>query len=77
MNSLSNQGIKTLNELIVYTENDLKSFPNMGRTTIDEIKNLLKLFSLFGYGFRPINFEENKMLRFNQKRKNGTKFQKY
>ena len=38
MNSLSNQGIKTLGELIVYTENDLKSFPNMGRTSIEEIK---------------------------------------
>ena len=46
MNSLSNQGIKTLGELIVYTENDLKSFPNMGRTSIEEIKNILEDFSL-------------------------------
>jgi len=42
MNSLSNQGIKTLGELIVYTENDLKSFPNMGRTSMEEIKNKVK-----------------------------------
>ena len=61
MNSLSNQGIKTLGELIVYTENDLKSFPNMGRTSIEEIKNILEDFSLYlGMNLEPINFEENK-----------------
>ena len=60
MNSLSNQGIKTLGELIVYTENDLKSFPNMGRTSIEEIKNILEDFSLYlGMNLEPINFEEN------------------
>ena len=61
MNSLSNQGIKTLGELIVYTENDLKSFPNMGRTSIEEIKNILEDFSLYlGMNLEPTNFEENK-----------------
>ncbi|WP_440647244.1 DNA-directed RNA polymerase subunit alpha C-terminal domain-containing protein [Candidatus Pelagibacter sp. HIMB1521] len=60
INSLSNQGIKTLGELIVYTENDLKSFPNMGRTSIEEIKNILEDFSLYlGMNLEPINFEEN------------------
>ena len=61
MNSLSNQGIKNLGELIVYTEHDLKSFPNMGRTSIEEIKNILEDFSLYlGMNLEPINFEENK-----------------
>ena len=61
MNSLSNQGIKTLGELIVYTENDLKSFPNMGRTSIEEIKNILEDFSLYlGMNLKPDNFEEDK-----------------
>ena len=61
MNSLSNQGIKTLGELIVYTENDLKSFPNMGRTSIEEIKNKLEDFSLYpGMNLDPANFEDNK-----------------
>ena len=61
MNSLSNQGIKTLGELIVYTENDLKSFPNMGRTSIEEIKNKLEDFSLYpGINLDPANFEDNK-----------------
>ena len=61
MNSLSNQGIKNLGELIVYTEHDLKSFPNMGRTSIEEIKNILEDFSLYlGMNLEPIKFEENK-----------------
>ena len=61
MNSLSNQGIKTLGELIVYTENDLKSFPNMGRTSIEEIKNKLEDFSLYlGMNLDPANFEDNR-----------------
>ena len=60
MNSLSNQGIKTLGELIVYSENDLKSFPNMGRTSIEEIKNKLEDFSLHpGMNLDPANFEDN------------------
>ena len=61
MNSLSNQGIKNLGELIVYTEHDLKSFPNMGRTSIEEIKNILEDFSLYlGMNLDPANFEDNK-----------------
>ena len=58
--SLSNQGIKTLGELIVYTENDLKSFPNMGRTSIEEIKMYIRgFFFIPRYEFRTNNFEEN------------------
>ena len=61
MNSLSNQGIKNLGELIVYTEHDLKSFPNMGRTSIEEIKNKLEDFSLYlGMNLDPANFEDNR-----------------
>ena len=60
MNSLSNQGIKTLGELIVHTEYDLKSFPNMGKTSIEEIKNILENFSLYlGMNLDPANFEDN------------------
>ena len=47
MNSLSNQGLKTLGELVVYSEHDLRSFPKMGRTSIEEIKNILENYSLY------------------------------
>ena len=47
----------------------------MGRTSIEEIKNILEDFSLYlGMNLEPINFEENKNAE-NQKIKNGQKFQ--
>ena len=46
LNSLTNQGVKTLGDLVSYKEKDLKTFPNMGQTSIDEIKEILKIHSL-------------------------------
>ena len=44
MNCLSNQGLKTIGELVVYSEHDLRSFPKMGRKSVEEIKNILQHF---------------------------------
>ena len=46
LNSLTNQDIKTLGDLVSYKEKDLKTFPNMGQTSIDEIKKILNIHSL-------------------------------
>ncbi|AFS47934.1 RNA polymerase alpha chain family protein,sigma-70 family protein [alpha proteobacterium HIMB5] len=46
-NSLTDQGITTLGDLVAYTEHDLRRFPKMGRTTIDELKNILDHHSLY------------------------------
>ena len=46
LNSLTNQGVKTLGDLVCYKEKDLKTFPNMGQTSIDEIKEILNIHSL-------------------------------
>lgn len=59
MNSLSNQGIETLGELVVHTEHNLRSFPNMGKTSIEEIKNILDDFSLYlGMDLDLVNTEQ-------------------
>ena len=61
MNSLSNQGLKTLGELVVYSEHDLRSFPKMGRTSIEEIKNILENYSLYlGMNLNQFNSDDNK-----------------
>ena len=61
MNCLSNQGLKTLGELVVFSEHDLRSFPKMGRTSIEEIKNILENYSLYlGMNLNQFNSEDNK-----------------
>jgi hypothetical protein len=45
-NSLVNEGVKTLADLVVYKEKDLKRFPNLGQTSIDDIKKLLISYDL-------------------------------
>ena len=61
MNCLSNQGLKTLGELVVYSEYDLRSFPKMGRTSIEEIKNILQHYSLYlGMNLNQFNSEDNR-----------------
>ena len=45
-NSLTDQGVVTLEDLVSYKERDLKSFPSMGQTSINEIKELLNFHSL-------------------------------
>lgn len=46
LNSLTDQGVVTLGDLVSYKERDLKSFPSMGQTSINEIKELLNFHSL-------------------------------
>ena len=59
MNCLSNQGLKTIGELVVYSENELRSFPNMGRKSIEEIKNILEHFSFhLGMDLNQFNSED-------------------
>ena len=61
MNCLSNQGLKTIGELVVYSEHDLRSFPKMGRKSIEEIKNILQHFSLhLGMKLNQFNSEDHK-----------------
>ena len=61
MNCLSNQGLKTIGELVVYSEHDLRSFPKMGRKSIEEIKNILQHFSLhLGMKLSQFNSEDHK-----------------
>ena len=63
MNSLSSQGLKTLGELVLYSEYDLRSFPNMGRKSIEEIKNILQHYSLYlGMNLKQFNSEDNKKI---------------
>ena len=45
-NSLVNEGVKTLADLVIYKEKDLKRFPNLGQTSIDDIKKLLISYDL-------------------------------
>ena len=47
LNSLINQNINTINDLIDQTEGELKRFPNMGQKSIDEIKQMLDHYSLY------------------------------
>ena len=61
MNCLSNQGLKTIGELVVYSEHDLRSFPKMGRKSVEEIKNILQHFSLhLGMKLNQFNSEDHK-----------------
>jgi hypothetical protein len=61
MNCLSNQGLKTIGELVVYSEHDLRSFPKMGRKSVEEIKNILQHFSLhLGMKLNQFNPEDHK-----------------
>ena len=61
MNCLSNQGLKTIGELVVYSEHDLRSFPKMGRKSVEEIKNILQHFSLhLGMKLNQFNSEDYK-----------------
>ena len=61
MNCLSNQGLKTIGELVVYSEHDLRSFPKMGRKSVEEIKNILQHFSLhLGMKLSQFNSEDHK-----------------
>ena len=61
MNCLSNQGLKTIGELVVYSEHELISFPKMGRKSIEEIKNILEHFSLhLGMDLNQFNSEDHK-----------------
>lgn len=50
-NILARRGIKTIRELIKYSETDLSSFTNMGKVSLTEITNIIKK-----YGF---NFATN------------------
>ena len=61
MNCLSNQGLKTIGELVVYSQHDLRSFPKMGRKSVEEIKNILQHFSLhLGMKLNQFNSEDHK-----------------
>ena len=60
LNSLINQNINTINDLIEQTEGELKRFPNMGQKSIDEIKQMLDHYSLYlGMEILNVNNEAN------------------
>ena len=60
LNSLINQNINTINDLIEQTESELKRFPNMGQKSIDEIKQMLDHYSLYlGMEILNLNDEAN------------------
>ena len=60
LNSLINQNINTINDLIEQTEGELKRFPNMGQKSIDEIKQMLDHYSLYlGMEILDLNDEAN------------------
>ena len=60
LNSLINQNINTINDLIEQTEGELKRFPNMGQKSIDEIKKMLDHYSLYlGMEILNLNDEAN------------------
>ena len=46
LNSLTDQGVTTIGTLVFYEEKDLKTFPGMGATSLNEIKDMLNLRSL-------------------------------
>ena len=41
LNSLTDQGVTTIGTLVFYEEKDLKTFPGMGATSLNEIKDML------------------------------------
>ena len=60
LNSLINQNVNTINDLIVHTEGELKRFPNMGQKSIDDIKQMLDHYSLYlGMEIVDLNNEAN------------------
>ena len=60
LNSLINQNVNTINDLIVHTEGELKRFPNMGQKSIDDIKQMLDHYSLYlGMEILDLNDEAN------------------
>jgi len=60
LNSLLNQNLNTIKDLIEQTEGELKRFPNMGQKSIDEIKQMLDHYSLYlGMEIPDLNDEAN------------------
>ena len=47
LNALLNQNLNTIKDLIELTEGELKRFPNMGQTSINQIKEMLDNYSLY------------------------------
>ena len=60
LNALLNQNLNTIKDLIELTEGELKRFPNMGQTSINQIKEMLDNYSLYlGMEIPDLNDEAN------------------
>ena len=69
LNSLTDQGVVTLGDLVSYKERDLKSFPSMGQTSINEIKELLNFHSLeLGMDLKILETKNEILVKTNQEK---------